>query len=252
MQRRIAGRQNLIGLTNDSMQQTNIHILCTRPLPGWLIQEAAEAGIDIAVIPFIQTEAIQTVEVQQEIENALLQSATVVFTSMNAVEAVAAELEGHKPDWQIYCIGTATTKLAVQYFGEAALANTAADAAALANLMIEEGVDDEVIFFCGDKRRDELPDILQDGGIAVNEIVVYQTIELPNVIEEAYHGILFFSPSAVRSFFRKNKPAAATVLFAIGSTTAAEIKKISNNKIVISDEPGKENLVQRMIEYFTT
>jgi uroporphyrinogen-III synthase len=234
------------------MQNNNISILCTRPLPAWLIQEAKAAGIDIDVVAFIQTEVIQSVEVQQEIENALLLSATVVFTSMNAVEAVAAQLEGQQPDWNIYCIGTATQKLVAQYFGEAAIANTASDAAQLAELMIEEGVEDEVIFFCGDMRRDELPDMLNNAGIGVNEIVVYQTIELPHIVQEAYHGILFFSPSAVRSFFKKNKPQPATVLFAIGSTTAAAIKKLSTNKIVISDEPGKENLVQRMIAYFTS
>ena len=65
-----------------------------------------------------------------------------------------------------------------------------------------------------------------------------------------YFGILFFSPSAVQSFFSKNKVADKTILFAIGNTTANEIKKYSTNKIIISDEPGKENLVTKMIEYF--
>lgn len=233
------------------MQQNKISILCTRPLPEWLIAEAATAGIDIEVVPFIETEPIHTIEVQQEIEQALLQTAVVVFTSMNAVEAVAEQLDDQHPDWSIYSLGTATKRLVAEHFGENLIAGTANDAAELAELIDEEGTADEVIFFCGDQRRDELPSILNNAGIEVNEITVYQTIELPHEIKKDYFGILFFSPSAVRSFFKKNKPSDKTVLFAIGNTTAKEIQKFAVNKIVISDEPGKENLVQKMIAYFS-
>ena len=233
------------------MQQNSIEILCTRPLPEWLINEAAASGIAIEIESFIETEPIQTIEVQQEIENALLQSTVVVFTSMNAVEAVATALEDQQPDWSIYCIGTATQKLVKQYFGEHTIAGTASDASELAALIVEEAMTDEVIFFCGDQRREELPGILNEAGIEVDEIIVYQTIELPHEVKKKYHGILFFSPSAVRSFFKKNKLDEKTIGFAIGNTTANEIKNFSNNKVIISDEPGKENLVQKMIEYFT-
>lgn len=233
------------------MQQSSIEILCTRPLPEWLINEAAESGIAIEIESFIETEPIQSIEVQQEIENALLQSAVVVFTSMNAVEAVATYSDEQQPDWDIYCIGTATKRLVAEHFGEHAIAGTASDASELAELIIEEGMSDEVIFFCGGQRRDELPSILNDAGIEVDEIAVYQTIEVPHIIKKDYHGILFFSPSAVRSFFKVNKANGKTILFAIGNTTAAEIKKFSNNKILVSDEPGKESLVQKAIEYFT-
>ena len=107
-----------------------------------------------------------------------------------------------------------------------------------------------MVFFCGDERRDELPDILKQHDIDVNEIVVYQTVEVPRKITKKYFGILFFSPSAVRSIFKLNKLGEKTIPFAIGNTTANEIKKFSNNKIIISNEPGKENLNQKMMEYF--
>lgn len=233
------------------MQNDNIHILCTRPLPETLIEEAFQAGIEIEVSPFIETESILSVEVQQEIELASTESATVVFTSMNAVDAVTIFLDSLQPDWAIYSIGTATGRLVKEYFGEAKIAGTASDAASLAGLIAEDRFVDEVIFFCGDQRRDELPEILRQHEVVVNEIVVYQTISVPHKIEKQYHGILFFSPSAVQSFFQKNKLTDTTILFAIGNTTANEIKKYSTNKIIISDAPGKENLVSKMIEYFS-
>ncbi len=233
------------------MQQNNVQILCTRPLPESLIDLAEAASISITVSPFIETESILSVEVQQEIELLSFQTAIVVFTSMNAVDAVTGLLDGHQPDWTIYSIGTATGRLVMEYFGEEKIAGTANDAASLAELIAEDRFADEVVFFCGDQRRDELPAMLRLQGIDVNEIVVYQTIILPHRIEQQYHGILFFSPSAVQSFFQKNKLNDTTILFAIGNTTANEIKKFTSNKIIISDSPGKENLVEKMMEYFS-
>lgn len=233
------------------MQDNFIHILCTRPLPETLVETAAQAGIKIDISPFIETESILTEQVQQEIEQVSLQSVPVVFTSMNAVDAIAVFLDGRQPDWEIYSIGTATGRLVKEYFGEARMAGTANDAASLAGVIAKAANIDEVVFFCGDQRREELPGILKEHEIAVNEIVVYQTVALPHKIEKHYHGILFFSPSAVQSFFQKNKSLPDSILFAIGNTTATEIKKFASNKVVTSDEPGKENLVYKMIEYFS-
>jgi uroporphyrinogen-III synthase len=231
--------------------RNNISILSTRELNGGLLKRAEEKGIAVDIISFIEIQPVRSVEIQQEIENAFLRASTVVFTSMNAVEIVAAEQDGQQPDWNIYCVGNATREKAEKYFGEDKIVGSANSAAELGELIVEEGIYNEVIFFCGDQRRDDLPAILNNHQIDVNEIVVYETIDLPKKIDKSYNGILFFSPSAVISFFKNNKPPAQTVLFAIGNTTAAEIKKFSGNKIIIADEPGKENLLNKTIEYFS-
>ena len=230
--------------------QNRIQILSTRPLHETLLQEAKQAGIDIDELSFIETSPIQSPSLQSEIDEALQQSITAVFTSMNAVEAVADQIKGKKPSWKIYCIGTTTQQLVVNYFGQDAIAGTANDAAALAKLIIEDQPKGKLIFFCGDQRRDELPEILQQNSILLKEIIVYQTTALKNLIKKQYEGILFFSPSGVESFFSNNQLTKKTILFAIGNTTAKEIKKHSNNQIVVSDEPGKENLARKMMEYF--
>lgn len=215
-----------------------------------LIEEAKAQAVYIDTISFIETEPILNIEVQQEIELALLESATVVFTSMNAVEAVATYMIDEQPDWAIYCMGNATMQLVKKYFGDNTIAGTASDAAALADTIVEDGHAHEVIFFCGDQRRNELPDRLLANEIEVNEIEVYRTIPVDHKISKRYNGILFFSPSAVESFFSKNKVNEQTIFFAIGNTTAAAIKKHSANPVIISDEPGKENLVEKAINYF--
>ncbi len=233
-----------------SVMENRIQILCSRPVDEGLVKLVMQSGIDMDVLAFIETAPIHSIAVQQQIKKFFFQTATVVFTSMNAVEAVAFyQVENH-PAWKIYCIGTTTHQLVEKYFGADKIAGTANDAASLAELIVKDGFTEEVIFFCGDQRRDELPLILKKNGIEVNELIVYQTITVPHKIDKSYHGILFFSPSAVAGFFQKNKLPAATILFAIGNTTANEIKKYTNNKIIISNQPGKENLVKKMMEYF--
>ena len=232
------------------MQQNKINILSTRPLNKSLVHEAKAMGILIDELSFIDTEPIQDIATQQEIEQAYLQSSTVVFTSMNAVDAVLAWQDGQQPDWVIYCMGNTTKLLLKENFGEHSVAGTASSAAELAELIAEESDIDEVIFFCGEQRRDELPAILRNKGIEVHEIIVYETIHTPHKVSKDYHAILFYSPSAVSSFFSNNKVPAQTILFAIGNTTAKTIQQYCNNTIIIGKEPGKEELVRQAMEFF--
>ncbi len=232
------------------MEPNKIKILSTRPLDADRIKAAGKQGVQIEELSFIETEAIQSIEVQQEIELALQESATIVFTSMNAVEAVAEYMTDEQPDWAIYCMGNSTQELVKKYFGEHSIVGTGANAAELAEQIVEDAANDMVIFFCGDQRRDELPDILQNNDIEVQEIEVYHTIPVTHKISKQYHGILFFSPSAVDSFFRNNLLPATTILFAIGNTTAAAIKKYCGNTVITGKEPGKDFLLTRALDYF--
>ena len=227
-----------------------VNILCTRPIDQSLINSARSKGNFIDVLSFIETTPLNTITLQQEIEDALGSVATVVFTSMNAVEAVAAYLDGHQPQWKIYSIGTTTDQLINKYFGKGLVTGTAFNAADLAALIVKDSLTEKLIFFCGNQRRDELPVILRNNNIAVTEIEVYQTTAVPHKIDKAYDGILFFSPSAAESFFLNNTVSPQTILFAIGNTTADAIKSFSENKIIIADTAGKENLVKQMMAYF--
>jgi uroporphyrinogen-III synthase len=233
--------------------QLNKKILSTRPIDASLVETARTKGVQLDSLSFIETAAIQTIEVQQEIELAAIEITTVVFTSMNAVEAVTTALDGMVPEWRIYCMGQRTQELVVEYFGKNAVAGTASSASLLADEITnaEEEID-SVIFFCGNIRRNELPLQLQANGIEVQEIVVYETITRPHQLTEEYDGVLFFSPSAADSFFQKNKLPAHTVVFAIGDTTASAVKKYSNNQIITATEPGKDALAMQAIRYFTS
>lgn len=229
-----------------------IEILSTRPLNDELISIASDKKVNLHIVPFIKTEPVESVEVQQELEQVFLMNTTVVFTSMNAVESVFEYYSNEHLQWDIYCIGFATKELVEKYFGDHLIAGIADNAAELAELIIDSGGIEEVTFFCGDRHRRELPEMLAENGITVNEVIVYQTVFIPRRILKEYDGILFFSPSAVESFFSVNELPAKTIVFAIGSTTAATVEQFCDNKLIISSSPSKDHMVREAVHYFTS
>lgn len=231
------------------MPQFKYNILCTRPLDSMLVYKAANSSVAIDEINFVETEPVLAENVIQQIKDLASKKITVVFTSMNAVDAVTSQLTS-APDWNIYCVGGMTKETVFNFFGEHAVKGTGKNAKTLAEKIILSGNIKEVVFFCGQQRLDELPETLSANDIKVDEIVVYKTTLIPNFITKDYDGILFFSPSAVHSFFSDNTIATSVVLFSIGNTTTATIKTYCTNKVITSEWPGKENMIDKVLEYY--
>lgn len=229
------------------MQKIKRHILSTRPLPDALVQEAAAQNIVIDVIPFIQTKPVIDAAMALRITQLFQKPITAVFTSKNAVTAVAKIFQKPK-NWKVYCINNTTGRLITELF-KILISGMAPNAATLADQIIRDGIK-EVYFFTNNMRRDALPEKLRAANIIVQEIVVYETAETPVPVTVPYNGVLFFSPSAVHSFFSINKISAATQVFAIGYTTAETILKYTTNPVLISDNTDTEDLVRQVIQHF--
>lgn len=228
-----------------------VSILSTVSLDPPLINLAMSNDIMLDAISFIAIETIKDETLQKKLESYLSQQLTVAFTSANAVRAIGEVIGTAKPNWNIYCIGNATKIAALDHFEPTAIKDTANSAAALAEKIIAAGIK-HIVFFCGDKRLDTLPEFLRAAKTEVDEVVVYKTTHTPQVVTKHYHGILFLSPSSVHSFFEVNKVAPDMVLFAIGNTTAAAVTHYTNNKVVISATPSKEEMVAGAMHYFHT
>ncbi|MEO6894692.1 MAG: uroporphyrinogen-III synthase [Ginsengibacter sp.] len=230
--------------------QNKIQILCTKKISNSFIQHAEESNICIDELNFIETKESVSEEIKKRIVELSKLKITAIFTSSNAVQAVGKIISG-EVNWKIYCVEPATKKTVKLFFKSSSISGSATDAAQLSNIIIENKPDGHIVFFCGNMRRDLLPDKLKINGIAVEELLVYQTIENAQSVSKNYKGILFFSPSAARSFFAKNKIDSETILFAIGKTTAGELKNYSNNKIIISDIPETKQLIAEVIKHFS-
>lgn len=233
-------------------------VLSTKRLNPTLVQQAGEAGVEVLEREFISVEPIVSDEVYQQLKPWLhrAEPTYAVFTSANGVEAVKPYLQKEGvtslPHWKVFCISGKTKEaLAATLPGTEILA-TAEYGAVLAQHIIAQGDVQEVVFFCGNKRREELPTLLQAAGITVHEIVVYRTEETPRKVEEDFDAVLFFSPSGVSSFFAVNQLKKDAVCFAIGRTTAEAVAAFTNNQIITPATTSPEAMLEAVQHYVHT
>ena len=171
----------------------------------------------------------------------------LIFTSQNAVEGVLrnkkiTELKTKK----CFCVGEKTKALLEENdFEVVAISEYAAE---LASDIFNHYSKNSFTFFCGNIRRDVLPEALRLAEIALDEIEVYETVLTTNKIDFTPDGILFFSPSAVESYLQQNKIEDENC-FCIGNTTAEALKYVTPNRI-IANQPTMESVVMKCIENY--
>lgn len=171
----------------------------------------------------------------------------LIFTSQNAVESVlmnekVAEIKNKK----CFCVGEKTrTFLEQNGFEVIASSDYASE---LASVICNKFPKNSFTFFCGNLRRDILPDSLQLAQVTFDEIEVYQTILTPNKADENLNGILFFSPSGVESYFKVNN-IQDEICFCIGNTTTKALEN-KTKKIVVANQPTVESNIIKCIEFF--
>ena len=197
-------------------------------------------GTDMSDFITIRYNRIKPVVVKQPIKH-------VIFTSQNAVEAVSDNFMGSELNFEhIYCVGRRTKRLIEKNIGK--VTHVENSASNLANYLAKQIKNEEATYFCGNKRRDELPDILENNGIILNEVVAYQTLLSPNELIKKYDGLLFFSPSGIESFLSKNS-IDQEVAFCIGGTTAKEAQKHFKT-VVEAKLPSVESVLNSVNAHF--
>lgn len=230
-------------------------VLSTKKLDPSLIEQAKENDIEIIEQNFISIKPILNQETFDKILEIINdKKLTIALTSANAVDALNSYMHFNDTylvvDWNIFCL-SGKTKQAIRnaLLLKKNIVADANDAAELANKIIAKGVK-EISFFCGNKRRDELPMALRNAGIKVHEIVLYETTENPIAVANDFDAVLFYSPSGVQSFFSANELNKHSVCFAIGRTTATSIATFTNNTIIKSTMPDPKKMAEEVIEYF--
>lgn len=247
--------------------EKKIQILSTYPLSDELIENAQlnhpahldesyaerhNLSIQWTSIPFIQTLLHLEKETANRINELSSQSITAIFTSAHAVEAVFSILDsGFKPDWTVYCLAGKTRDAVLQHLPNSAIVATADYGKALGEKIqqLHKG-NSTYYFFCGNIRMPTLPELLSTYHIPLEEIKVYKTVLTPQKVSADVDGILFFSPSAVRSFFELNKPDSKTILFSVGNTTSQAIQQYTANQVITSPAPRAALVVKAVLEYF--
>lgn len=226
------------------MQQKKIEILSTKMLD----KNSFPEEIIIDEISFIATKAIKDEQLEKKISH-LSAPINAIFTSSHAAEIVG-KIISKNSSWKIFCIGNKTKETLLKFFPAESIAGIANNAADLAWKIMKDISVKNVLFFCGAQRRNELPEILIQNEIDMEELIVYETIKTPKEIKKDYDGVLFFSPSAAESFFSINKIKSHTVCFAIGDTTAATLKEFTTNNIIQAQNPSQQSMINAMLAHF--
>lgn len=219
-------------------------ILSTKILSPIQKQELVKANIEVIEAEFIKTE-----NASFEIKNL---NKNLIFTSQNAVLSILQHptIEDLKQK-TVFCVGLKTKELLNENgFTVEAYTGYAEDLAEIITLVYS---DESFTFFSGNLRRDTLPEMLTENEITFNEIKVYDTTLTPHKISEKVDGILFFSPSAVTSYLKKNT-LANEKLFCIGNTTADALRNVLSEtkikNIKTAYQPSVENVIEQVIEYY--
>ena len=187
----------------------------------------------------ISLNRIHKVVISQDIEN-------VIITSKNAVEALLTNFVKEDLNFKnIYCVGRRTKRLIEQRIGP--VKYMAPNAKKLADYLVEYIDGTEVTYFCSDLRLDDLPNILKENHIVLNEVEAYQTKYDAIKIDDDLDGIMFYSPSTVESFLKQNN--ANGIAFCIGETTANAAKKHFDD-VRIAKVPTVESVIELVNAYY--
>jgi len=164
----------------------------------------------------------------------------VIITSKNAVESLVTNIPANELQFKnIYCVGRRTKRLVEQKIGK--VIHSERNAAKLAEYLVEYIEGTEVTYFCSDLRLDDLPNILTENNITVNEVEAYSTKFVSIKIDEKTEGVIFYSPSTVKSYLLQNN--GEKIAFCIGETTATEAKKHFKD-VRVAKVPTVESVIE--------
>ena len=178
-------------------------------------------------------------------------SENIIFTSKNSVKIILKnpEIKNKLIDKNIFCVGKSTAELIIN--NNLKLIKSEENSKKLskyivANFKISK---ESFTYFSGKKRLLELENILKKNKIKIIVHEVYDTILTPKKINDFYDGIIFYSPSAVKSFFKGNNSLKNTYGFCIGNTTAKELKNYSNS-FSVAKSNSEENMLVSINKHF--
>ncbi|NNC49597.1 MAG: hydroxymethylbilane synthase [Flaviramulus sp.] len=170
----------------------------------------------------------------------------VIITSKNAVESLTTNYSAIELQFKnIYCVGRRTKRLIENKIGK--VTHSEKNAKKLAEYLVEYIDGSEATYFCSDIRLDALPNVLAENHIKVNEIEAYQTKYDGVKVDDTVESVMFYSPSTVESFIKKNK--GEFIAFCIGETTALEAKKYFDD-VRVAKVPTVESVIELVNEHY--
>lgn len=219
-----------------------MRLLATKKLDFHFKQRLLQQNFSLLEVPFIKTEPIPYTPIQPE--------KNILVTSLNAARLFLQShpLDTLASDTQFFCVGEKTAQfLATQ---QAKIVEVADQAQSLAESLLTKYKFKKYSYACGQKRLPLLENKLLKKGIGVTLHKLYDTLLTPQKITSTLDGILFYSPSAVHSFFHKNT-IEKEHCFCIGPTTATAVKPYTS-QYSIAKKPHNNYLFFDIRKHYAT
>ena len=233
-----------------------IRILSTRALGNAARDFIHHENWLVDIISFIETHGVINVDQLADFLAACkepCQNFLLLFSSVNAVKWLKWGLERYgfelPPGLKAICVGEKTLRAAENMLGVKPMLAVKNSQTLLSNMKetIPSGI--TFLYCCGGNRLNTLPLGLKAVGFAVKEFVVYETQLTPHTTLKDYNAILFFSPSAVESYFSVNQWDKNRVAVSIGHTTSEALTKAGVERILIADEPNEIAMLSKLHDF---
>lgn len=176
--------------------------------------------------------------------NVSTENKALIFTSQNAVKAVLNQQP--LSEKECYCVGEKTKSL-LEENGQK-VTKTMQNSADLTSFMLKLEQNVPFMFFTGNERMPHLEAGFRQNGLPLEVVEVYKSTPQPKAMGQ-FDVILFYSPSGVRSYLKKNSINNA-LCFAIGPTTAKALQEYTE-KIIIAKQPSIEHMIAAVKNHFT-
>lgn len=204
-------------------------------------------GVKLRFAPLIHTQILALDSF------AACQESIFIFTSQKAIRSLHQQLTPSQ--WQglsyrnIACVAPVSSTFLLELGIKANL--TAFSGQALAEEIIANYPPQSVRYFCSLAPSPYLADTLEAARFSVRRSRLYQTILSPQVIDwQSTKGMIFYSPSAVKSFVKVNQWPTDKLAFAIGPVTAQALADASIPCAGFPKTPQKEALYATLGPHF--
>lgn len=185
---------------------------------------------------FVEYNAIQLTSTYKASFFTNFNATNVIITSPFAASIILKE----KPKIDLlFVVGEQTCKQLSLHYN---IKETAQYGADLATIICQHYATEKFVFLCGNLRRDDIPKQLKEANISLEEYPIYSTVLSSTTITGEFDAVLFFSPSAVKSYFSSHQLSKKTTYICIGTSTAKEASKYTN-QLKIASQPSIESCI---------